>query len=104
MSKHPQPAARRIRHPRHPRRPDAGPDHRRGDAADLRHFHLRAEQPRRAQGLRVLAQPESDALRLRALHRRPGGRHARLRLRFRAGGDRDAARAAVTGRSRDRLG
>ena len=67
----------RLRHPLHPRRPVAGPDDRRGDDADLRHLDLRAVEPGRAQGLRVLAHPQPDALRLRALHRRPRGRHAR---------------------------
>jgi cystathionine gamma-lyase len=36
---------------RDPRRPIARPVHRRHHAADLRHLHLRAGQPRRAQGL-----------------------------------------------------
>ena len=51
----------RLRHPRDPRRPAARSDHRRGDAADLRHLDLRAVEPRRAQGLRLRAQPQPDA-------------------------------------------
>ena len=64
------------------------PQHRRGDGADLRHLDLRAGEPGRAQGLRVLAHAQPDPLGLRALRRRPGRRRARLRLRLRPGRDR----------------
>ena len=48
-----------------PRRPDARSDHRRGDDAGLLDLDLRADGPGRAQGLRVLAHAEPDALRAR---------------------------------------
>ena len=66
---------------------------RRGDAADLRDLDVRAVEPRRAQGLRLLAHRQSDARRVGALHRRSRKRHARLRVRLGHGGDQHAARA-----------
>src|SRR6185437_11266033 len=48
------------RYPRHPRRPAPRPQHRRDHDADLRHLDLCAAEPGRAQGLRILAHPESD--------------------------------------------
>ena len=56
----PEPAG--LRHPHDPRRPEPRPDDRRGHDADLRHLDLRAGEPGRAQGLRLCAQPEPDAL------------------------------------------
>ena len=78
------------------------PIDRRDHAADLRDLDLRAGEPRRAQGprLRALAQP--DALGARALRRRPRRRRAGVRVRLRAGGDRDRARAARRRRARRR--
>ena len=60
----------------HPWRPEPRPADRRGHGADLRDLDLRPAEPRRAQGLRICAQPEPDALCLRARRRRPGKRHA----------------------------
>ena len=74
----------------------ARPVDRRGDGADLRHLDLRPGKPRRAQGLRVRAQPEPDPLRLRALHRRSGERDGGLRLRLGPGGDRHACWSCST--------
>ena len=76
----------RVRDPRHSRRAVARSDHRRGDAADLRHLHVQAVLAGRAHGLRVRAHAEPHAHGLRALHRRSGGRRARVRLRLRPGG------------------
>ena len=91
-----QPGKSRLRHARIHAGQSPGSNDGRGDAADLRDLDLRAEEPRRAPGLRVLAHAESDAHGLRALHRRPRGRHARLRVRLGHGRDRDGARADST--------
>ncbi len=88
-----------FRHPRRACRPIAGPDHRRGGDADLRHLDLRAVQSGRASGLRVFPQPESDPLRLRALRGRPGRRRRRFRLRLGLGRHLDGAGAAGQRRS-----
>ena len=79
MSHRPRTPTARFRDPRDPRRPVPRPVDRRDHAADLPDLDLRAVQPRRAQGLRVLAQPEPDARGARALRRRPRGRRAATR-------------------------
>ena len=96
----PQPPA--VRDPGHPRRPAARSRHRRGDDADLRDVDLRAGVARRAQGLRVLAQPEPDALRARASAGRPGERDQGPGVRLGPGGDRHGAGYAERRRPRDR--
>ena len=53
----------RFLDPGHPRRPGRRPGHRGDGRADLRHLDLHAGGARAAQGLRVLAQRQSDARR-----------------------------------------
>ena len=72
-----------VRHPRDPRRPEARPRHRRGDDAGLPDLDLRAGRAGRAQGLRVLAHPQPDALRARGQPR--GARGRRVRAGFASG-------------------
>ena len=72
-TKRPKPSTA-IRDARHPRRPEPGSDHRRGDDAGLPDLDLRAGGPGRAQGLRVLAHAEPDALRARGQPRGARGR------------------------------
>ena len=72
-----------LRDAGHPRRPAARADDRRGDDAGLPDVDLRAEGAGRAQGLRVLAHAEPDALRAGG---EPGGaRGRRLRPGLHAG-------------------
>ena len=75
----------RLRDPRHPRRPGARPDDRRGDPADLRDLDLQAGRRRRAaRRLRVQPLRQPDPHRAGGVPRGAGGRRARLRLRLRA--------------------
>ena len=83
-------------HARDSRRPGARPHDRRGHAADLRDLDLRAVEPRRAQGLRVLPHAQPDALGARALPRGARERRAGLRLRLGHGGDRHRCSSCST--------
>ncbi len=77
---------------------------RRDHHADLPDLDLRPGGARPAQGLRVRADPESDAHGARAQHRGHRGRQGRVRVRLGHGGDRRHRHAAQGRRSRRRLG
>ena len=91
-----------ARHARDPRRTAPRSRDRRGDHADLRDLHLRAEQPGRAPGPRLRALAQSDALGVRALRRGARVGNRRLRVLVRHGDDGDRARAARQRRARRR--
>ena len=80
----------RVRDPRHPRRAGAGPGHRRDHRADLRDVDVHPGGARPAQGLRVFAERQSDAIGAGDLPGVARRRRARTGLRLGPGGHRTA--------------
>ena len=90
----------RLLDPGHPRRPGRRPRHRGDRRADLRHLDLHPGGPRRAQGLRVLAQRQPDAHGPGDLPGRAGRGRARPGLRLGPGGDHGRPRRLLAARRR----